>query len=167
MDLQHPADRHSRRARRRADPAGPPAGHDFLTGATDLSVYATFPNPETGEIVADVRVTRKTFEGAFLGSSVAVGPDRTKVAVTHGVGVTVLDTRTQEVLARIKMRPADPSGQPDWPEGVWCSAWSPDGSPLLLCADGEAFDPNDGNLLVVDTATWELAAERIPIGGAA
>lgn len=145
----------------------PPDGFDNLAGATDLSVYATFLNPETGAVVADVRVTRKTFYGSFLGSSVAVSPDRTMVAVTHGVGVTVLDTRTREVLARIEMPPASPSGEPDWPEGVWCSAWTPDGSRLLLCADGEFLVPGDGNLLVVDTATWQPAAERIPIGGAA
>lgn len=144
----------------------PPAGFEYLDRATDLSVYATFLNPATGEIVADVRVTREGIAGIFA-SSVAVSPDGTKVAVTHGAGVTVLDTRTREVLGRIGMPPADPSGELDWPEGVWCSAWTPDGSRLLLCADGDPFAAGDGDLLVVDTATWEPTGERIQIGGAA
>lgn len=47
------------------------------------------------------------------------------------------------------------------------SAWTPDGSRLLLGASGEELNTRDGNLVVVDTDTWEVAAERVDIGGAA
>jgi WD40 repeat protein len=70
-------------------------------------------------------------------------------------------------MGRIEMPPASPSDQPDWPEGVWCSTWTPDSARLLLCADGEFFAAGDGNLLVVDTETWKPTGERISIGGEA
>ena len=74
----------------------------------------------------------------------------------------VLDARTREVVARITLDPLDPGGVP---ENVWCSAWTPDGSRLLLCAEGEEYDAEDGNLVVVDTDTWEVADERVEIAG--
>ncbi len=135
----------------------------FLGNEETQSVFATFLDPTTGAVVADVRVARRT-EG-FFGSSVAVSPDQTAVSVTHGYGATVIDTRTHEVIARVTVPRAGEDGVTD--ELVWCSTWSPDGSKLLLCADGDPAEPRDGDLVVVDTETWEQELERVPIGGAA
>jgi WD40 repeat protein len=91
------------------------------------------------------------------------------VAVTNGHGATVLDTRTREVLARIKMPLLAKGPQIDAgeSEAVWSSAWTPDGSRLLLGTEGYIQNNRDGGLLVVNADTWEPAEERIDIGGAA
>ena len=138
----------------------PPAGAELLGDPGTLSVFATFLNPSTGRVVDDVRVARNTT--GFFGSSVVVSPDGSAVAVTHGFGVTVLDTRTRGVLARIEMPPLD--GQ-DQREPVWCAAWTPDGSRLLLGTAGEEMNSRDGNLVVVDTDTWKKAPQRVDVGG--
>lgn len=101
---------------------------------------------------------------SLLGSSVSVSPDRSLVAVTHQVGTVVLDTRTREEVARIVLDDMTAFGE-RMPENVWCTAWTPDGSKLLLCAEGEEYDAEDGNLVVVDTDTWEVADERVDVGG--
>jgi WD40 repeat protein/DNA-binding SARP family transcriptional activator len=139
----------------------PAEGVEFLGDAGTLSVFATFLDPSTGRVVDDIRVTKNTI--GFNGSSVAVSPAGTAVAVSHGFGATVLDTKTREVLHRIRMPKLDSGDR----EPVWSVAWTPDGSRLLLGAGGEELNGRDGNLLVVDTDTWEKAAERIDIGGAA
>jgi WD40 repeat protein len=141
----------------------PPAGVEFLGDAGTLSVFATFIDPSTGEVVDDVRVTRKTV--STLGSSVAVSPDGSAVAVTHGFGATVLDTGTREVLARIRMPVLDDRNAGR--EMVWASTWSADGSRLILGGEGDLMEPTDGGLLVVDTDSWRPAVERVDIGGAA
>ena len=140
----------------------PAAGVELLGGDAPQFVYATFLNPSTGRVVDDVRVARTT--SGYFGSSVVVSPDGSAVAVTHGYGVTVLDSRTREEIAHIRMGPNeyDPAREP-----VWCAAWTPDGSRLLLGADGEFMNGRDGDLLVVDTDTWKKAPERVDIGGAA
>ncbi|MGZ5417471.1 MAG: nSTAND1 domain-containing NTPase [Nocardioides sp.] len=139
----------------------PPDGVEFLGDPGTLSVFATFLNPSTGEVVDDVRVARNTV--SYLGSSVSVSPDGSAVAVTHGFGATVLDTGTREVLARIRMPRLDDRGAGR--EMVWASAWSPDGSRLMLGPEGNLMDPTDGGLMVVDTDTWRPAVERVDIGG--
>jgi len=52
------------------------------------------------------------------------------------------------------------------PELVWGTGWTPDGSRLLLGADGKDFDDSDANLVVVDTGTWRPEARRVPVHGA-
>ena len=140
---------------------GPPPGVEYLGEPGTRSVFATFLDPHTGRVVDDVRVATKT--ESIFGSSVSVSPDRSTVAVTHGFGATVLDTRTREVLARIRMPRLD--GQGAGREMVWASAWTPDGARLLLGAEGDLLDPLDGGLMVVGTDTWTPTAERIDIGG--
>lgn len=128
------------------------------------AVSATFLDPRSG------RVLDKVFAGdnmgAVFGSSVSVSPDRTQVAVTYGYGTLVLDASTHRVLARIVLPDIETYGERH-PEEVWGSAWTPDGRRLLLCPEGQRFNPHDGNLVVVDTATWTKAPSRVRIGGAA
>jgi WD40 repeat protein len=129
-----------------------------------VAVDALFLDPRTGQVVDTVTVGR-TLPGLAFGSSVAVSPDRTKVAVTYGLGTVVLDTRTREELARITLR--DGYGGP---EPVWSSVWSMDGSRLLLAAAGNKMvgDPGEhGSVVLVDTATWAPKSQRLDIGGAA
>jgi len=149
-------------------PAPTAAGQFLLRGPGTASVAAVFLDPMTGEVVDEVPVGG-TVEDAIFGSSVAVSPDATMVAVTYGLGTVVLDTRTREELARIVL-PRTNEKAPDGkrrPEIVWCAAWTPDGSRLLLGPEGKGFDPVDGDMLVVDTATWTLAPDRVDLGGSA
>lgn len=125
-------------------------------------VSATFLDPRTGAVVDQVYVGDKA--NSLFGSSVSVSPDRTLVAVTHQLGTVVLDARTREEVARITLDEVEAFAQL-MPENVWCSAWTPDGSRLLLCAEGEEFDATDGNLVVVDTETWQVQDERVDVGG--
>jgi DNA-binding SARP family transcriptional activator/WD40 repeat protein len=141
-------------------------GHGAFGPESDtLRVAATFIDPTNGGVVDQVEVG-DTGESFTFGSSVAVSPDRTKVAVTSGLATTVLDTRTRDVLGRIVL-PApkdneDPFGQTFAAELVWCSAWTPDGSRLLIGAEG-SFGKNAGALVVVDPATWK-PERRIALG---
>jgi WD40 repeat protein len=123
-------------------------------------VAAVFLNPRTGKVLDTVPVG-KTAPGSTFGSSVAVSPDRTKVAVTYGYGTVVLDTRTRRTLARIVLDRVNGA-----PERVWASVWSADGSRLLLSADGTDL-AGDGSLAVVDTATWTVLPNRVDIGESA
>lgn len=125
-------------------------------------VEATFLDPRTGEVVDRVPIGQNM--GSLLASSVSVSPDRSLVAVTHQVGTVVLDARTREEVARITLDDMTAFGE-RMPENVWCTGWTPDGSKLLLCAEGEEFDAADGNLVVVDTGTWEVDEERVDVGG--
>ena len=93
-----------------------------------------------------------------LGISVAVSPDRDKVAVTNSTSTTVLDTRTRDVIDVIELPPPDPSSTGDdgepLPRLVFCSTWLPDGSRLLLGA-APAEDGKGSGIVVVDAATWK------------
>jgi hypothetical protein len=117
-------------------------------GLDALSVAATFIDPATGAEVAEV-VVGNTIEFAQLGSSVAVSPDGSMVAVTWGRGTTILDTSTHAVITTIGLRPGGIIAEDEQPAtiAVWCAAWTPDGAHLLLCADEY--------LAAVDTTTWE------------
>ena len=145
-------------------PARPAAASDQEFGRR-VAVSALFFDPVTGE-VADTVSVGSTVPGTSFGSSVAVSPDRTKVAVTYGYGTVVLDARTRRRLARIEL-----PGSAAWegrPEPVWCAAWTPDGTRLLLGAAGTVTpgqkEPGD-SLVVVDTKTWTARAERVDVGG--
>lgn len=140
-----------------------PAPDEIDAWSEQRAVSATFLDPRTGRIVDQVYVGENM--GSIFGSSVSVSHDRSMVAVTYGFGTVVLDARTREVVARLVLPEIELFGERK-PEPVWCTAWTPDDSRLLLCADGHEFDPDDGNLVVVDTATWEVAPERVPVGGA-
>ena len=125
-------------------------------GEGTLDAAATFLDPRTGEVVEQVDVG-STVEDAVFGVSVAVSPDRGLVAVTSGLGVTVLDTATRDVVQRL-----------DLPDGFYCSAeWTPDGIRLLLGHEGQGCWAQDtsteaGDILVVDVATWEVV-DRQPL----
>jgi WD40 repeat protein/DNA-binding SARP family transcriptional activator len=125
-------------------------------------VSATFLDPRTWRIVDQVSVGDNM--GFTFGSSVSVSPDRSMVAVTYGYGTVVLDARTREELARIEL-PEVESFLGRLPENVWTTAWTPDGTRLLIGAEGDTFDPHDGGIVVVDTDSWEVADERVDVQG--
>jgi WD40 repeat protein len=125
-------------------------------------VSATFLDPRTWETVARVPVGDN--RGFIFGSSVSVSPDRSKVAVTYGYGTVVLDARSREELARIELPDLESFGE-RLPETVWSTAWTPDGTRLLIGAEGEEFDPDDGGIVVVDTSTWEVVEQRVDVRG--
>ena len=125
-------------------------------------VSATFLDPRTSETVDRVYVGDNG--GSTFGSSVSVSPDRSMVAVTYGYGTVVLDARTREKLARIELPDVESFGE-RVPESVWSTAWTPDGTRLLIGAEGDEFDPDDGGIAVVDTDTWEVAEERVDVRG--
>ena len=119
-------------------------------GRGTFELAATFLDPRTGRVVDEVVVGDT---GAFFGSSVAVSPDTTLVSVTSIFKATVLDTRTREVLARVRV--------PD--TFLSDSSWLPDGSALVLAAATvEKRGPYGGALLVVDPGSWALE-RRVPL----
>jgi WD40 repeat protein len=137
-------------------------------GPDTLGVAATFFDPVTGRVVDEVPVG-DTIESVQFGSSVAVSPDRTLVAVTWGLGTTVLDSRTRAVVARIVLPPnGDPGvGHGPFPATVvWSVAWTPDGAHLLIGAEGRVVEGTGGYVATVDTGTW-LVDGRIDTGGSA
>ena len=133
----------------RVDPANPPED--------TASVAATFIDPRTGGVEAEV-VVGDTLASDMFGSSVSLSPDRSMVAVTWGLGTTVLDTRTRKEISRIVL-PADGRTTPDGrllpALPVWSAAWSRDGSRLLLGSDGTP-DGHNGGLTVVDPRTGQV-----------
>jgi WD40 repeat protein len=150
-------------------PTRPVSGSDQVErdvpNVDTLSVAATFLDPATGRVVDEV-VVGDTVQPWAFGSSVAVSPDRRKVAVTSGIATTVLDTRTREVLGKVVLPPTGDlgfDGEPSPAELVWSAGWTPDGSRLLLGAEGRIDDDGDGGLVVVNPSTWK-PERRVPIG---
>ncbi len=133
-----------------------------VPGPGTTSVAATFLDPTSGDVDGQV-VVGDTHEGALFGSSVAVSPDRSMVAVTWAHGTTVLDTHTREVVARLVPpgRTVDGRLPPDLL--VWSAGWTPDGTRLLL--GGESG--GRGFLVPVNTTTWRPELPLIDIPGAA
>jgi WD40 repeat protein len=132
------------------------------------SVAASFLDPGTGELV-DLVELGDTIEEVIFGSSVAVSPDGSMVAVTWGLGTTVLDTGSREVIEEITLPPsgdAELDGVPFPAAVVWAAGWTPDGATLLLSAEGDVETATGGVLVPVDTTTWEQG-EPIDIGGSA
>jgi DNA-binding SARP family transcriptional activator/WD40 repeat protein len=122
-----------------------PRGFQNIPGARTLSVAAAFLDPRSGRLL-DIVGTGETLPQTF-GSSVAVSPDATMVAVTSIKQATILDTRTHRVISRVRI-----------PETYSSDAsWLPDGSALILAS--EAFKGEDwlgGRVYVVDTDDWAL-----------
>lgn len=137
-------------------------------GGSDAgSVQALFWDPVNGRVVDRVDVG-ESVAGTAFGSSVSVSPDRSMVAVTHARGAVVLDARTREELTRIVLPPTESSRADGTrqPEFVWSAGWTADGSRLLLGAEGETFEGTaGGDIVVVDTDTWQVQPERVDIGG--
>jgi WD40 repeat protein len=146
--------------------AGALSGDRLLPGEDTLGVAATFVDADTGRVVEEVDVGR-TFQGPRFGSSVSVSPDGRTVIVTWGLGATVLDVRTREELAVYRLPPLGRDVNDDGSvlpaEVVWCAAWTPDGSRLLLGVEGRLREAADGGFVVIDTATWEEVA-RVDVG---
>jgi len=140
------------------------SGED-AAGRDAVQVAATFLDPRTGRVVDQIPVG-KTHVGALFGSSVAVSPDRSMVAVTYGDATTVLDSSSRAVLGRIAV-PATGQRGPSGAirhETVWAAGWTRGGGRLLLAADGNQYDSRDGGLVVVDAATWTVE-RRVDLGG--
>ncbi|RYP88931.1 hypothetical protein EKO23_00375 [Nocardioides guangzhouensis] len=134
-----------------------------LTPVPTQRLHVAFVDPGTGEQVARVPVG-KTGADAFFGSSLAVSPDARRVAVTGIWWTTVIDARTRDVVARIRLpAPAWAADQPG--EAAWSSVWSRDGSRLLLGAVGRR-EGDEGDIVVVDPSTGRVDRRvRVP-GGA-
>jgi dipeptidyl aminopeptidase/acylaminoacyl peptidase len=86
------------------------------------------------------------------------------VAVTSGLATTVLDTRTHEqvnapiVLPATGYRGADGAALP---AGVaWSAAWTPGGSRLLIGTDDRPDPRGGGEVVAVDTATWQVVDRK-------
>jgi WD40 repeat protein len=79
--------------------------------------------------------------------------------VTHGLGAVVLDARTREELTRIELPAVEKGGDP---ELVWDSTWTPDGSRLLLGAEGREDSTEDGGLVVVNPRGWQVERRVSP-----
>jgi DNA-binding SARP family transcriptional activator/WD40 repeat protein len=148
---------------------GQPSGERFTPPGPDtLGVAATFLDPVTGRVEGQVEVG-DTIEQVQFGASVAASPDGSMVAVTWGLGTTILDARTREVVTEIVLPPnGDPGiGNGPFPATVvWCAAWTPDGSHLLLGAEGRVVEGTGGYVATVDTETWRVDGQ-IDTGGSA
>ena len=134
-------------------------------GPDTKTVAATFLDPVTGEVVDQVALG-ETVDDVSFGSSAAVSPDGSMVAVTWGLGTTVLDTRTREVIREIVLPPEGDvggDGRPLPATVVWSAGWTSDGSRLLLGAERDFESGQGGYLATVDTTTWQVG-ERIEIG---
>nr|WP_239522027.1 BTAD domain-containing putative transcriptional regulator [Geodermatophilus sabuli] len=98
--------------------------------------------------------------------SVAVSPDRRRVAVTSGLATTVIDTQTREPGDPIRLPSTgevDGEGRPLPAAVVSCAEWTPDGSRLVLCSRaGGTFEDVSG-LAVVDATTGRV--ESRPTSG--
>ena len=151
-------------------PFGSAVSGDYpYLGPGTAEVTATFLDPRTGEVVAEVPVGDTVEESEFL-ASVAVSPDRERIAVSSGLAVTVLDAASREEVTSFRLPGSGhpgPDGQP-LPVGVvGCVAWSADGSRLLVGVQARrpALEPEPdpetpgGALLAVDTGSWEVVDE--------
>jgi WD40 repeat protein len=132
-------------------------------GPGSAEVTATFIDPRTGEVVDEVEVG-DTLEESITGASVAVSPDRSLIAVSSGLGVTVLDARSRDPVTRFTV-PAAGYGGPDGlplPVGVvGCVAWAADGSRLFVGVQGGDPDTSSGGgtLYAVGAASWKVTSK--------
>ncbi len=140
---------------RSVDPGGP-ADQEL-----EDEVWATFLDPTTGDVLDEVPIGPAL--GQVYGSSVSARPGGSHVAVTHGWGTVVLDARTREEVGRIDLPPKDDFGEA---EPVWDTTWTPDGSRLLIASEGKSQRGDDGGLVIVDPATWDVE-RRVSPGRAA
>ena len=104
LDLQPAAAGRARRSARRADPAGHAAvvrDNRRTRTRRPLPRRSSIPPPAT----VVTRWSSATRWRAPFGSSVAVSPDGSQVAVTWGLGTTVLDTGTRAVITEIVLPP--------------------------------------------------------------
>ncbi|PWW22892.1 DNA-binding SARP family transcriptional activator [Geodermatophilus normandii] len=140
-------------------------------------VAVAFLDPATGEVLEVVPVGELPAMPAYSSVagrppvpvfppvSVAVSPDRGRVAVTSGLAATVVDTRTRRPGSPIRLPwrgEVDDDGRPLPAAVVSCAEWAPDGSHLFLCSGaGWAIEGGPG-LAVVDAATGRV--ESRPTG---
>ena len=134
-------------------------------GAPTRGVAATFLDPRTGEVLAQVPVgDTPAVDEMYFGASVAVSTKHPWVAVTSGLATTVLDTRTREQVTAPILLPATGYRGADGtalPAGVaWSAAWTPDGSRLLIGTDDRPDPRGGGEVVAVDTATWRVVDRK-------
>jgi DNA-binding SARP family transcriptional activator/WD40 repeat protein len=132
-------------------------------GPGTAEVAATFVDPRTREVVDEVPVGN-TLEESFSGASVAVSPDRSLIAVSSGLAVTILDARSRERVTTFTVPAAGYPGTDGRPLPVGvvgCVAWAADGSRLFLGVQGgDPLGPGAGGaVLAVDARSWEIIDE--------
>nr|WP_239522028.1 BTAD domain-containing putative transcriptional regulator [Geodermatophilus sabuli] len=140
-----------------ADPLGPPDD--------TRQVAATFLDPDSGAVVRQV-VLGETLPLVLFGSSVAVRPDGGAVAVTWGLGASVLDAQGRRMAPDIVLPPVEGAlwnGAPLPAAVFWSAGWTRDGSRLLLGAEGDPDTGEGARLVVVDPATGEVE-DQLDIG---
>lgn len=123
-----------------------------------VRVELLFLDPRTGRGSKSVRVGRTPADLPF-GSSVSVSPDRRRVAATSPWRTIVVDAGTYETKASFE--PTSRSGRP--PEPVVASAWSPDGSRLLL-GSAARTDSGYGDIAVFDPLSKRVE-RTVPVHG--
>ena len=95
----------------------------------------------------------------------AVSPDRSLIAVTSGLAVTVLDARSREPITTFTVPAAGYpglDGQPRPVGVVGCVAWSADGSRLFVGVQGgdpATYDGAEGPCSPSTRGTWEVVDE--------
>jgi DNA-binding beta-propeller fold protein YncE len=123
---------------------GGPNGEVWINGDGDGSV--TIIDPTTDRVI---KVIQPRVKG---GGRVAVSPDGRLAAAAQGKEVSVIDTRTKEIVASLTISPDE--------SGHGFPLFSPDSTTLHVMNEGS----ND--MVTFDMKTMKQVGGRVPIGGA-
>jgi DNA-binding SARP family transcriptional activator/WD40 repeat protein len=123
-------------------------------------VAATFFDPRTGRVVADVPLDALDPDVVPGALAAAVSRNHRMVAVTDGRATVVLDATTREQIGAPTVLPAtgdvDADGRPLPAGEVGCLIWAPDSSRLLLCVHRTGINQRLGALAAVDPSTGKV-----------
>jgi DNA-binding SARP family transcriptional activator/WD40 repeat protein len=120
-------------------------------------IFATFMDPRTRRPVADVPLGT-AMNAPTAGT--ALSPNGRRLAITSMFSTAIIDVDTRRVIHRITLprvataTAVDRAVLMNVPEPVWATAWSPDGSRLLLGTGGAHRAGAPGAVVVVNTSTW-------------
>jgi DNA-binding beta-propeller fold protein YncE len=133
---------------------GGPNDEVWINGDGDGSI--TVIDSSTDEVIS---VIQPRVSGA---GRVAVSPDGRLAAATQGVEVSIIDTRTKEILASLRMSPLDTTLL--WPfteeSGHGFPMFSPDSNHLHVLSE------YSGDMVTFDMRTMSQVGGRTPVGGA-
>jgi DNA-binding beta-propeller fold protein YncE len=133
---------------------GGPNDEVWVNGDGDGSV--TVIDATTNEVIT---VIQPRVRGA---GRIAVSPDGRFAAATQGTEVSIIDTRTKEILTSLRISPLDTTLL--WPfreeSGHGFPMFSPDGNHLHVLSE------YSGDMVTFDMRTMKQVGLRTPIGGA-